>query len=112
MHDTHMDPAIFEDPERFHPERWLDPEKAKQISKYLQPWGRGARLCLGMELAYYDLESPSHDSLDPIEGLPCAFSRPLRKMGMPALISWLPYPDRAMKDCRCPSRPWRSPEAG
>ncbi|KAJ5701332.1 cytochrome P450 [Penicillium malachiteum] len=53
--DTHLDPSIFTDPETFSPDRWLKASDNKRLSKYLQPWGRGSRLCLGMELAYYDL---------------------------------------------------------
>ncbi|KAJ6024690.1 cytochrome P450 [Penicillium herquei] len=53
--DTHMDPSIFTDPKTFLPDRWLKESDNKHLSKYLQPWGRGSRLCLGMELAYYDL---------------------------------------------------------
>lgn len=55
LNDTHMDPAIFQDAETFDPGRWLDNTKAKRTARYLQPWGRGARICLGMELANYDL---------------------------------------------------------
>ncbi|KAI0121697.1 cytochrome P450 CYP682H1 [Xylariales sp. AK1849] len=53
--DVHNDPNIFERPEEFLPDRWAMPEKRKALNRYLIPWGRGTRLCLGMELATMDL---------------------------------------------------------
>ncbi|KAI0850810.1 cytochrome P450 [Daldinia vernicosa] len=53
--DTHNDPSIFAQPYKFIPERWMDPEERRRLGRYLQPWGRGTRLCLGMELATTDL---------------------------------------------------------
>lgn len=55
MNDMHTDPAIFKAPEKFDPNRWLDQANHKQLSKFLQPWGRGSRFCVGKELAYTDL---------------------------------------------------------
>ncbi|XWW94370.1 hypothetical protein V2A60_002313 [Cordyceps javanica] len=55
MNDMQMDPEIFSDPEEFDPNRWLNPVDYKRLIKYLQPWGRGSRLCVGKELAYTDL---------------------------------------------------------
>ncbi|KAI1391889.1 cytochrome P450 [Hypoxylon trugodes] len=52
--DTHNDPRIFTHPHEFVPERWVDPDERRRLGRYLQPWGRGARLCLGMELATID----------------------------------------------------------
>lgn len=51
---THMDPELFPDPEAFIPERWLSPE-AKHLSKYVNPFSKGTRICLGIELAYAEL---------------------------------------------------------
>ncbi|KAH7310793.1 cytochrome P450 [Stachybotrys elegans] len=47
-----MDPKIFKDPEAFLPERWLsdNPELA-DISPYHLPFGRGSRMCVGMNVA-------------------------------------------------------------
>lgn len=45
---------MFAHPQSFLPERWADPEERRRLNRYLQPWGRGARLCLGMELATID----------------------------------------------------------
>jgi hypothetical protein len=55
QNDTNFDPTIFPDPTAFEPERWTDPNERKRLSKYLQPFGRGTRICLGMELAYADI---------------------------------------------------------
>ncbi|OAA74841.1 Cytochrome P450 [Akanthomyces lecanii RCEF 1005] len=55
MNDMHMDPKIFSEPEKFNPDRWLNQADYKRLMKYLQPWGRGSRLCVGKELAYIDL---------------------------------------------------------
>ncbi|KAI8962605.1 cytochrome P450 [Daldinia sp. FL1419] len=53
--DTHNDPSVFAQPFEFHPERWADSEERRRLGRHLQPWGRGTRLCLGMELATTDL---------------------------------------------------------
>ncbi|KAI1779039.1 putative cytochrome P450 [Hypoxylon cercidicola] len=52
--DTHNDSRVFAQPHAFLPERWMNPEERRRLNRYLQPWGRGARLCLGMELATID----------------------------------------------------------
>ncbi|KAI1455526.1 cytochrome P450 [Annulohypoxylon moriforme] len=52
--DTHDSPLIFANPSQFLPERWADPAERRRLNKYLQPWGRGTRLCLGTELATID----------------------------------------------------------
>ncbi|KAM3559472.1 hypothetical protein ARSEF4850_004104 [Beauveria asiatica] len=55
INDVHMDTAIFPEPEKFNPDRWLNQADYKRLVKHLQPWGRGSRICLGLELAYADL---------------------------------------------------------
>ncbi|KAI1089370.1 putative cytochrome P450 [Rostrohypoxylon terebratum] len=52
--DIHDCLFIFANPSQFLPERWEDPAERKRLNKYLLPWGRGMRLCLGMELATID----------------------------------------------------------
>ncbi|MCJ1396993.1 hypothetical protein MMC11_000185 [Xylographa trunciseda] len=60
---NHINPTIFPAPEQFRPERWLkddDPSTkvstaAGPLEKYLLPWGKGTRICLGMNLAYAEL---------------------------------------------------------
>jgi len=45
----HENPTIFHDPKSFIPERWLDPVERKRLEKYLVPFGRGSRSCLGIK---------------------------------------------------------------
>ncbi|KAI0016236.1 cytochrome P450 [Xylariomycetidae sp. FL0641] len=52
--DVHNDPSIYPEPEKFLPDRWATPEERRRLNRYLLPWGRGTRLCLGMELATID----------------------------------------------------------
>ena len=54
----HRDPNVFPDPDTFRPERWLDnPQTAsgKPLSRYLAPFGKGPRMCLGMNFAMAEL---------------------------------------------------------
>ncbi|RYP67214.1 hypothetical protein DL771_007376 [Monosporascus sp. 5C6A] len=53
--DIHLNPEIFPDPSAFQPERWANPGDRKFANRYLMPWGRGTRLCLGAELAKIDI---------------------------------------------------------
>lgn len=49
----HENPTIFPEPYTFDPERWLpQPPGHKQPPfKYLLPWGKGSRQCVGIELS-------------------------------------------------------------
>jgi cytochrome P450 len=56
--DVHHDETIYPDSHRFHPERWLDDPKApdgRPLDHYLMAFGKGPRLCLGMNLAWAEL---------------------------------------------------------
>lgn len=44
----HDNPHLFPSPRPFQPERWLQPSKT-QLRKYLVPFSRGSRSCLGMK---------------------------------------------------------------
>ncbi|KAJ5625096.1 benzoate 4-monooxygenase cytochrome P450 [Penicillium lagena] len=51
---THLNDTIFPEPRVFRPERWLGPD-GKQLERYLVPFNRGTRSCLGMNLARAEL---------------------------------------------------------
>ncbi|KAK3319790.1 cytochrome P450 CYP682H1 [Cercophora scortea] len=55
QNDTNYSPDIFPEPHTFLPERWADEGDRKKLSKYLLPFGRGARSCLGMEIALMEI---------------------------------------------------------
>ncbi|XP_072024768.1 25-hydroxyvitamin D-1 alpha hydroxylase, mitochondrial-like [Amphiura filiformis] len=48
------DPEIFEDPESFRPDRWLDPNN-KPYPFASMPFGLGARMCLGRRVAEQEM---------------------------------------------------------
>ncbi|PWY79270.1 cytochrome P450 [Aspergillus heteromorphus CBS 117.55] len=53
---VHRDPAIFPDPDRFDPERWIQAAaRGENLSRYLVSFMRGSRACVGMNLAYSEL---------------------------------------------------------
>ncbi|EWG41713.1 hypothetical protein FVEG_03770 [Fusarium verticillioides 7600] len=47
----HYDPVLFPEPETFMPERWLD-NSDKASKKNLIPFGKGPRMCVGLNLSY------------------------------------------------------------
>ncbi len=51
----HRDPIAFPDPETFDPERWLDFERAHFRDKFLVPFSKGNRMCIGLPLAMCEL---------------------------------------------------------
>ncbi|KAI9828093.1 MAG: hypothetical protein M1832_003620 [Thelocarpon impressellum] len=50
----HDNPDVFLEPRAFKPERWLG-EKGKQLERYLVPFSRGSRACIGMSLAFSEI---------------------------------------------------------
>ena len=50
----HNDPALFPEPTRFDPSRWMGPEKELRL-KHLFNFGRGTRQCVGMNLAMAEI---------------------------------------------------------
>jgi cytochrome P450 len=54
---VHRDPTIWPEPERFLPERWLDPAQAKKLEKYFVSFSKGSRQCIGMQ---YESLLPLH----------------------------------------------------
>ncbi|EAU84278.2 benzoate 4-monooxygenase cytochrome P450 [Coprinopsis cinerea okayama7 len=49
----HSDPEIFPRPEEFCPERWLGASPSQ--NRYLIPFSRGPRMCLGINMAWTEL---------------------------------------------------------
>ncbi|KAJ5715840.1 uncharacterized protein N7483_013021 [Penicillium malachiteum] len=51
----HRSPAIFPEPDKFDPTRWLDPAESNRLQRYLVSFGKDSRQCIGMPLAYCEL---------------------------------------------------------
>jgi len=56
LHGVHMDPDVWEDPEKFSPERFLTEEGKLYKPKHFMPFGAGQRMCLGDKLAEMELQ--------------------------------------------------------
>lgn len=57
-YSMHMNPDVFDSPESFRPERWLEESKTRiEMERNLVAFGGGSRLCLGIHLAYLELYS-------------------------------------------------------
>merc|ERR1719369_2298078 len=84
LHGVHMDPEVWDQPEEFRPERFLNEEGKIQKPKHFMPFGAGQRMCLGDKLAemelqlffssllhVYDLENPGSElpSLQGVTGV-------------------------------------------
>ena len=54
LRDIHLDGSVFENPGQFQPERWLNGNK-RELERFLVPFGKGTRVCVGMHLAQVDL---------------------------------------------------------
>jgi cytochrome P450 len=55
----HRDPTVWPEPDKYSPERWLDPAEAKRLDKYLVNFSKGARQCIGMQYVLFVLFSVS-----------------------------------------------------
>jgi len=51
----HHDPRIFPEPNEFKPERWLQGNSDGRLDRYLVPFSKGTRMCLGMNLAHAEI---------------------------------------------------------
>ena len=49
----HRNEDIFPDPDKFNPERWLDPSAARTLERNLVAFGKGSRMCVGMSYVPY-----------------------------------------------------------
>lgn len=45
----HTDGKLYDDPMRFNPDRWLVPGAERANASIYAPFGRGTRICLGMQ---------------------------------------------------------------
>ena len=45
--DLHYEKSVFPEPKIFRPERWLGGSESKTMDKYLVPFSRGGRKCMG-----------------------------------------------------------------
>ena len=56
VHGVHRDPANFEDPDTFNPDRWIDAKGKFQYQPYkFIPFSMGPRVCVGESLAKVSL---------------------------------------------------------
>ncbi|KAI0390583.1 trichodiene oxygenase [Xylariaceae sp. FL0594] len=51
----HLDPVLYPDPYKFVPDRWVDVHDRRKAEKTFAPFSRGARICVGMHLAWAEL---------------------------------------------------------
>ncbi|KAF7511511.1 hypothetical protein GJ744_004099 [Endocarpon pusillum] len=55
-HFINLDPTIFPDPHKFDPHRWLrNREERNRLEKYVIPFSKGSRACIGLHLANCEL---------------------------------------------------------
>lgn len=52
-YELHLNPRVFRDPEKFLPERWLDP--SDEMMRDWIPFGLGSRQCIARNLATVEL---------------------------------------------------------
>lgn len=59
QYHMHTNERIFPEPSVFRPERWLGdpkgPDGVKPLTNYLTTFGRGTRMCLGLNLAHAEI---------------------------------------------------------
>lgn len=52
----HENERIYPEPHKFRPERWLNESRqTRQLERYLVPFNKGVRVCLGLNLARAEL---------------------------------------------------------
>ncbi len=54
FYEIHRNPSLWEQPEAFRPERFLE-ENRKEISGHYFPFGAGPRFCIGNNFALYEM---------------------------------------------------------
>jgi len=55
LYAVHMDPELWDEPERFNPSRFINKAGAVEKPDYFMPFGVGRRMCLGDVLARHQL---------------------------------------------------------
>ncbi|KAI4254498.1 MAG: hypothetical protein LQ352_003073 [Teloschistes flavicans] len=53
--DLHYNAEVFPAPMAFKPERWFMGEESKRLERFLVPFSRGARSCMGIHIANAEL---------------------------------------------------------
>ncbi|KAF2400739.1 cytochrome P450 [Trichodelitschia bisporula] len=58
-YSLHRNAAVFEEPETWRPERWLEasPEKLREMMRWYWPFSSGGRMCIGSHLAMYQMQN-------------------------------------------------------
>ena len=78
---AHRNPAVFADPERFRPERFLDDGKRPPYS--FIPFGGGVRRCLGAAFAAFEMKQMIHTILPRVELRPARREdEPIKLLGV------------------------------
>ena len=82
-----IDPDLWEDPEVFRPERWLERPEAPIFT-----FGTGGRMCVGMQLAYRELYILFLRVLNSFKIVPDGFieTRPIEGVANPASLTTQP----------------------
>jgi cytochrome P450 len=78
MYAVQTDPNLWEEPEKFKPERWLKENPTEPLSEVI-PFSRGVRVCIGRNLAeaelrmvlsmlvyYFKFERVGNDDMTPV----------------------------------------------
>ncbi|MDP9052483.1 MAG: cytochrome P450, partial [Acidobacteriota bacterium] len=91
----HHDPRFYDEPDLFHPDRWLD-ERTKSAPRFSYfPFGGGPRICIGASFAFTEAAlvlatiaqryQVRVDSTTPIEPTPSITLRP--RHGIPVTLA-------------------------
>lgn len=81
LHAVHMDPNLWDEPEKFNPSRFVNTEGKVTKPEYFLPFGVGRRICLGEVLAKmelflffsafvhsFDMSVPKNETLPSLKG--------------------------------------------
>lgn len=51
LYTSLQDPDVFPEPDKFKPERWINPTNQAEMNKHYMVWGSGVHRCIGTEYA-------------------------------------------------------------